>query len=463
MAPKKRKGRRTARRRGPQTAPRHDSCSDDGGSDDFPSAMPRLEGAGQDTEERCDDNGAEPIDDEDDFEVASLYPASQLAGGARSTYRSGGGHFVTGDPRAMASDLASTRSLWTMDLDYRELHGRRYCRDYYMPNDELEQLRVTLLHQVFVHILDGELTLVPLEEPPSHVLDVGTGTGEWAIRMAEMFPECEVVGTDISAIAETESVPVNVFFEIEDAEDWDRPPDHYDMIHMRWLAGSFRDWRFVYDCAYYSLKPGGWIEVLDFDGFDGMACIDHFPPESPIHRLFKDIHKAAELSGRKLSMDHLNAPDFMDAGFVDIRVMEYSLPLVFGEPSIDKLWLMALIDGIESSALRLLTEHMGWDPDECKAVCEQVARDLANLTKYPKTAKDLVIKLRVVVARKPLEAPMSNEPWPAEEPLHMRTRREGGTPRSESASAKAPSIAHTDEIDPRATENITLNGTHDVS
>ncbi|EGR46607.1 uncharacterized protein TRIREDRAFT_66059, partial [Trichoderma reesei QM6a] len=357
---------------------------------------------------------------------------------------------------------ASTRSLWTMDLDYRELHGRRYCRDYYMPNDELEQLRVTLLHQVFVHILDGELTLAPLEEPPSHVLDVGTGTGEWAIRMAEMFPECEVVGTDISAIAETESVPVNVFFEIEDAEDWDRPPDHYDMIHMRWLAGSFRDWRFVYDCAYYSLKPGGWIEVLDFDGFDGMVCIDHFPPESPIHRLFKDIHKAAELSGRKLSMDHLNAPDFMDAGFVDIRVMEYSLPLVFGEPSIDKLWLMALIDGIESSALRLLTEHMGWDPDECKAVCEQVARDMANLTKHPTTAKELVIKLRLVVARKPLEAPMSNDSWPAEEPLHMRTRREGDTPRSESASFKVP-IAHTDEIDPQATEDLTPDETHDIS
>ncbi|PTB61580.1 S-adenosyl-L-methionine-dependent methyltransferase [Trichoderma citrinoviride] len=372
--------------------------------------MTGPEDVGQETEETCDDNGADRIDDEDDYEVASLYPASQLVGGARSTYRSGGGHFVTGDPRAMASDL--------------------YCRDYYMPNDELEQLRATLLHQVFVHILDGELTLAPLDEPPSHVLDVGTGTGEWAIRMAEMFPEC-------------------VFFEIEDAEDWDRPPDHYDMIHMRWLAGSFRDWRFVYDCAYYSLKPGGWIEVLDFDGWDGMVCVDHFPPESPIHRLFKDIHKAAELSGRKLSMDHLNAPDFMDAGFVDIRVMEYSLPLVFGEPSIDKLWLMALIDGIESSALRLLTEHMGWDPDECKAVCEQVARDMANLTKHPSTAKDLVIKLRVVVARKPLEAPISNDSWPAEGPPNIRARREGGSPRSESAQIEVP-IVHTEDIEPDA-------------
>ncbi|KAH6604260.1 hypothetical protein Trco_007706 [Trichoderma cornu-damae] len=384
-----------------------------------------VQGLEDDGEDDGEDEGED--DGEDDGEVASLYPASQLPRGTMSVYRSGDGHFITGDSRAMTSDLASTRSLWTMDLDYRELHGRRYCREYYMPNDELEQLRLTLLHQVFLHILDGELTLAPLEEPPTHVLDVGTGTGEWAIRVAEMYPECEVVGTDISAIAETESVPVNVFFEVEDAEDWDRPPDHYDVIHMRWLAGSFRDWCFIYDCAYYSLKPGGWIEVLDMDGLDGIGvCIDHFPPESPLRALFRDIHTAAELAGRKLNTAHLSAPDFMDAGFVDIRVMEYSLPVVFGEPSVDKIWLMALIDGIEAMALRLLTEYMGWDPEECKAVCEQVARELAKLTRDPAAAKNLVTKLRLVVARKPLQAPRSNAAWPAEEPLCLRPRSEGG-------------------------------------
>jgi SAM-dependent methyltransferase len=344
-----------------------------------------------------------------------------------------------------------------MDLDYREMHGRRYCREYYMPNDELEQLRLTLLHQVFLHILDGDLTLAPLEEPPTHVLDIGTGTGEWAIRIAEMYPECEVVGTDISAIAETESVPVNVFFEIEDAEDWDRPPDHYDMIHMRWLAGSFRDWSFIYDCAYYSLKPGGWIEVLDFDGFDGLDFFDdRFPPESPIRTLFRDLHTAADLAGRKLSMAHLNAPDFMDAGFVEVRVMEYSLPVIFGDPSVDKIWLMALIDSIEAMALRLLTEYMGWDPEECKTVCEQVAREMANLTRNPEAARFLISKLRLVVARKPLQAPRSNAAWPAEEPLSLRRRREGGTPESESTPNET--YNHTSEL--HAPEDDTSNGTH---
>ncbi|KAL7934496.1 S-adenosyl-L-methionine-dependent methyltransferase [Trichoderma chlorosporum] len=432
MVLKKRKDRKGTRQQTSQKSSPHDSPSHsaDDASDDFyitKASQGEGEEMGGDTDRS---------EDEDEFEVASLYPASQFPHGAMSTYRSGG-HFVTGDSRAMASDLASVRSLWTMDLDYREIHGRRYCREYYMPNDELEQLRETLLHQVFLHIFDGELTLAPLEELPTHILDVGTGTGDWAIRVAEMFPECEVVGTDISAIAETESVPVNVFFEIEDAEDWDRPPDHYDLIHMRWLAGAFRDWRFIYDCAYYSLKPGGWIEVIDFDGFDGLICVDHFPPESPIHALFKDIHKAADLSGRRLSMDHLEAPNLLNAGFVDVRVMEYSLPMVFGEPAVDRLWLMALIDGIEPGALRLLTEQLGWDPEECKAVCEQVAREMANLSRHP-SAKDLVIKLRLAIARKPLQAPKSNAAWPAEQPLSRRPRREGETPEPESRPYEEP-------------------------
>ncbi|KAL7947377.1 S-adenosyl-L-methionine-dependent methyltransferase [Trichoderma barbatum] len=443
MVPQKRNGRGLARQRGPQKTSPHDSQTSHS-ADDASNDHLAINTQGE-REEMDGDIDHMEDEDEDDFEVASLYPASQLPRGAMSTYRSSAGHFVMGDSRAMASDLASTRSLWTMDLDYRELHGRRYCRDYYMPNDELEQLRVTLLHQVFLHIFDGELTLAPLEEPPTHILDVGTGTGDWAIRMAEMFPDCEVVGTDISAIAETESVPVNVFFEIEDAEDWDRPPDHYDIIHMRGLAGAFRDWRFIYDCAYYSLKPGGWIEVIDFEGFDGIVCIDHFPPESPIHTLFKDIHEAAELAGRKLNMDHLDAPNLINAGFVDVRVMEYSLPMVFGEPSVDKLWLMALIDSIEPSALRLLTEQMGRDPEECKAICEQVAREMANLSRNA-DAKDLVIKLRLAVARKPLQAPRSNAAWPAEEPLCLRPRGEGTTPESEPRPDEMPMPDSSDGI-----------------
>ena len=52
-------------------------------------------------------------------------------------------------------------------------HGRRYARDYFMPNDEDEQDRLRILHQIYLNIFNLELTTIPLENPTA-VLDVGT-------------------------------------------------------------------------------------------------------------------------------------------------------------------------------------------------------------------------------------------------------------------------------------------------
>ena len=276
-----------------------------------------------------------------------------------------------------------------------------------MPNDEIEQLRLAITHQVFIHVLDGELTNAPLEDP-THVLDIGTGTGDWAIRMAEVYPKCEVVGTDISAIAETSSVPMNVFFEIEDAEDWDRPPDSYDLIHMRYLDGSFRDWSFMYESVFYSTKPGGWIEVMDFDTPDAFSRFaTHFSPTSPVHEIFRDMLEASNKAGRECGVKHLNPMLLLEAGFVDVRVTEYPIPLTVAEHTAGKIWLISCLDAFEAMCLRLLIEQMGWDPDECKLACEHAARELAELAKNPEVSKGLFIVLRSLVGRKPLHGPAS--------------------------------------------------------
>jgi len=31
-----------------------------------------------------------------------------------------------------------------------------------------------------------------------HALDIGTGTGLWAVELADAHPECEVIGIDLS-------------------------------------------------------------------------------------------------------------------------------------------------------------------------------------------------------------------------------------------------------------------------
>jgi len=42
----------------------------------------------------------------------------------------------------------------------------------------------------------GELHKAPLNNP-QRILDVGTGTGIWAVDMADTYPMAEVIGTDI--------------------------------------------------------------------------------------------------------------------------------------------------------------------------------------------------------------------------------------------------------------------------
>ncbi|RCI13771.1 hypothetical protein L249_7988 [Ophiocordyceps polyrhachis-furcata BCC 54312] len=365
----------------------------------------------EDSREDGDADGDPYSSSESGFETASLYPLSHHP---RSTSPHGTVQLYLDGPRNVLSDqAASTRSLWVPDLDYRDIHGRRYCREYYMPNDEIEQLRLSLQHQVFVHLLQGEMTCVPLQNP-KYILDVGTGTGEWPIRLAELFPDCEVVGTDISAIAETHSVPMNVFFEIEDAEDWDRPSDHYDLIHFRCMEGAFRDWRFIYDSAFDSLKPGGWIELIDFDSLESVKIwFTVFSEGSPIFSIARDLEIAAERTGRKRGIAHMDAQLLVESGFVDVQVTEHAIPMLVGDKSAGKLWLITCLDALEANCLRLLTQEMGWDPETCKAACEQAARELANIAKDPEKAKGLMVKARTVAAMKPLDSPSRESTSPS--------------------------------------------------
>jgi methylase of polypeptide subunit release factors len=56
-----------------------------------------------------------------------------------------------------------------------------------------------LEHHIFLLLLDGELHLAPLKGP-QRILDLGTGSGVWAIDIADKFPSAAVVGTDLSPV-----------------------------------------------------------------------------------------------------------------------------------------------------------------------------------------------------------------------------------------------------------------------
>jgi len=53
-----------------------------------------------------------------------------------------------------------------------------------------------MYHEIALQLYDGRLHLAPLKDP-QRVLDIGTGTGIWAIDMADTYPSAEVIGIDL--------------------------------------------------------------------------------------------------------------------------------------------------------------------------------------------------------------------------------------------------------------------------
>lgn len=105
-------------------------------------------------------------------------------------------------------------------MSYRYENGRRYhaYRDgkYLLPNDETEQDRLDLNHHIFRLCLGGGLFRAPVKEF-LRVLDYGTGTGIWAMDLADEVKSSLVIGTDLSPI-QPEMVPPNCHFYVDDVE-----------------------------------------------------------------------------------------------------------------------------------------------------------------------------------------------------------------------------------------------------
>ncbi|KAF8422980.1 S-adenosyl-L-methionine-dependent methyltransferase [Tirmania nivea] len=272
----------------------------------------------------------------------------------------------------------------------RRYHSDRFSRaDYFMPNDESEQARLDLYHHMFLQLLGGKLVSAPLDNP-HRVLDVGTGTGIWAMEFADDNPQAEVIGTDISPI-QPHWVPPNCKFEVDDMEEeWTYPNDHFDYIHMRSLSGSFSDWEFVLKNAYDATKPGGYFEFQDYGcelfSSEGVPLTEP-DPELPFTRWLYHIVQAAEKAKRPLVMGRRMKGLMEKAGFVDVIESTAVWPIGAWPKNkhlkdIGKWGLLGVLDTLYPFAVHLLTTASGWSSDDVRKLCGEVEKELPKSKYY---------------------------------------------------------------------------------
>jgi ubiquinone/menaquinone biosynthesis C-methylase UbiE len=67
------------------------------------------------------------------------------------------------------------------------------------------------------------------------IVDVGTGSGLWALEVAEEYPHTQIIGTDLSPVQPTEDIPPNCQFRVESLlEGLNFNDGSIDLVHSRY-------------------------------------------------------------------------------------------------------------------------------------------------------------------------------------------------------------------------------------
>jgi SAM-dependent methyltransferase len=303
-----------------------------------------------------------------------------------------------------SDDSSSTESLNSSILEYRTIHGRTYQSEkhagYWGPVDKTHREAMDINHHVLTLLLDGKLHLAPIPKDIKKAVDIGTGTGIWAIDFAEQFPEATIIGTDIAPIQPT-WVPPNLTFQIDDATlPWTFPPSSLDYIHARWLIGSIPSWRTLFASAFTALKSNGYLESYEpGSGFESEN--NSLLPTHALHQWGRIFVQGGRKLGRSWTLweEDVQRKAMEEAGFVDVQVREVKTPVgtwprAKREKEIGAYMQLAFEQDAEGTVLFMATT-LGWSREEVGVFLECFRREIRQGKTMP------YFRQRVVWGRKP--------------------------------------------------------------
>lgn len=206
---------------------------------------------------------------------------------------------------------------------------------------------------------------------PTHVLDVGCGTGQWAYELSEQFPKALVVGLDLQPSKPIR--PANYrFVRANLLHGLPFLPDRFDFVHQRLLATSgvpLRSWSAVVDELVRVTRPGGWVELVEAR----LGVESPGPATSRLVDLSRHLGRSLGLDTTGLIVgsldDHLRR-----AGLDEVRKRDLHLPVGEWGGRVGSL----LCSDVRSALTRLCEAsggRFGVSADECASLLRAMQRE----------------------------------------------------------------------------------------
>ncbi|OCL11851.1 S-adenosyl-L-methionine-dependent methyltransferase [Glonium stellatum] len=309
-----------------------------------------------------------------------------------------------------SESVADSISLASSARNFIYENGRRYhsfrAGSYSFPNDDREQDREDLKHAMYLLLFNKILHFAPLEDRSMEVIDLGTGTGIWAIDFADLYPSANVLGVDLSPI-QTNWVPPNLKFMVDDVEsEWLYSRNHFDYVHTRHTVQAFRKWPILFSRALKHLKPGAWIECQEVK--HAPECEDGtMAPDNPMALYWDYVRQGLVNIGVDLLITTKLSQMMRDAGFVNVTERVFYTPIGPWPRNralreVGLYWRAVLMEGLEAIALGPLTRGLGWRKEEIEVFLVSVRKA------YLDRSTHAFMPFHIVYGQKPYGPEMAN-------------------------------------------------------